>query len=438
MKRKRYADLLKWKKNSKRKPLILQGARQVGKTYLVTQFGKSEYENFVYLNFEQSQDLSTLFEGNINPDIIIENISLYFGIKITSDNTLLFFDEIQTVPNVLTSLKYFCEQAPEYHIIAAGSLLGVSVGKSTSFPVGKVNFMDLLPMSFTEFLEASEETIMADKIQNIQAIKPLPEAIHEKLLKYYKLYLFVGGMPEVVKIYLENKDVAEVRKIQNELLEAYKRDFSKYADKNQAVKTAEVWHSIPHQLAKENKKFKYADIKKNSRASQYQQTIEWLRGAGLINPAFNISTPKLPLGSYVDESKFKIYLLDTGLLGAMLNLSSKMITQPEDIFKAFNGAFVENYVAQELTAMGMSPLYYWTSSRTAEVDFIIEHSNQIYPLEVKSGTNLSMKSLQSYTEKYQPKKTFRASPRNFIQSGSFMNLPLYALPAFYGSTEVAE
>ncbi len=438
MKRQLYKQLIKWKNKPKRKPLILQGARQVGKTYLVSQFGNKEYQQFIYLNFEQTPELSSLFLDDLIPENIIENISLYLGKRIDHVNTLLFFDEIQVAPYVLTSLKYFYEQAPEYHIIAAGSLLGVRVGKTISFPVGKVNFLQMYPMNFREYLAALGEEPLAQKIATLDTIQAFPEVIHNKLLKHYKLYLYIGGMPEVVKSYIETRDISEVRLIQQELLEAYKRYFSKYTDKHQAVKTAELWQSIPYQLAKENKKFKYSDVRKKARASTFEQTIEWLKGAGLINIAYNISTPKLPLSGYADYSKFKIYLLDTGLLGAMLNLSSKMIIEPEAIFKEYNGAFIENYVAQELIAQEISTLFYWTSKSDAEVDFIIEKNNQILPLEVKSGTNLNLKSLQSYAAKYKPAYVFRTSPRNFVKSNNFINIPLYAISAIMSESKYAK
>jgi predicted AAA+ superfamily ATPase len=429
VKRQLYKQLIKWKNNPNRKPLILQGARQVGKTYLVSEFGKKEYQQFIYLNFEQTLELSSLFLDDLIPENIIENISLYLGKKIDHANTLLFFDEIQAAPKALTSLKYFYEQAPEYNIIAAGSLLGVSVGKTISFPVGKVNFLQMYPMNFSEYLTALGEETLAQKIATLHSIQAFPELLHNKLIRHYKLYLYIGGMPEVVKSYIETKDISETRRIQKELLEAYKRDFSKYTEKNQAIKTAEVWQSIPYQLAKENKKFKYSDVRKKARASTFEQTIEWLKGAGLINTEYNISILKLPLSGYADYSKFKIYLLDTGLLGAMLNLSSKMIIEPEAIFKEYNGAFIENYVAQELTAQEIFPLFYWTSKSDAEIDFIIEKDNKILPLEVKSGTNLNLKSLQSYIAKYKPAYVFRTSPRNFVQSNNFINIPLYAISA---------
>ncbi len=426
MKRLIYKELLNWKNDENKKPLVLQGARQVGKTYLVSSFGKNEYRHFIYLNFEQNKDLISLFEGNLKPETIIENISFFLGKSIKAENTLLFFDEIQVAPQVLTSLKYFYENAPEYDIIAAGSLLGVSVAKESSFPVGKVNFLYMYPMNFKEFLLANGEDLLVQKISSIRTVEKFPELIHQKLSAYYKEYLYVGGMPEVVKTYIEKKDAAKVRKVQKELLEAYHRDFSKYTDKNQAVKTAELWNSIPAQLAKENKKFKYSDVRKKARAVHFAQTIEWLKGAGLINVAYNISLPQLPLSGYTDYSKFKIYLLDTGLLGAMLNLSSRMIIEPETIFKQFNGAFIENFVAQELACEHID-LYYWTSKSDAEIDFIIEKNNHLLPLEVKSGTSLNLKSLQSYSKKYKPSYLLRTSPRNFIQSGNFINIPLYMI-----------
>jgi len=293
MKRNLYTQLLAWKNDHKRKPLLIQGARQVGKTYLVNEFGKNEYAHYIYLNFEQDPNLKTLFTGNLNPKNIINNISLYIGKKIVAIDTLIFFDEIQAVPEALTSLKYFQEQSPEFHIISAGSLLGVSVGKQLSFPVGKVNFMTLYPMTFTEYLMAFGEELMAEKLGNIEDVESLPEILHEKLLKHLKTYLYVGGMPEVLQSYLSENDIVLVRNIQNDILEAYQRDFSKYTDKSQAIKTSELWNSIPYQLAKENKKFKYSDVRKKARALMFEQTIEWLKKAGLVNIAYNIRLSKL-------------------------------------------------------------------------------------------------------------------------------------------------
>ncbi len=426
MKRILYNNLLKWKSDNNRKPLLLQGARQVGKTYLVNEFGKNEYSVYIYLNFEQEPKLKSLFNESLSPEKIVENISLNIGKKIISDNTLIFFDEIQIAPKVLTSLKYFYEQAPEYHIIAAGSLLGVSIGKKSSFPVGKVNFLSMYPMCFTEYLWAINETLLAEKLQSMKKIEALPDLLHEKLLKYLKMHLFLGGMPEVLQNYIDNKDIKSVREIQNEILEAYQRDFSKYSDESQAIKTSQIWYSIPYQLAKENKKFKYGDVKKNSRASSYEETIEWLKNAGLINVVLNIKVPKLPVAGYADTSKFKIYLLDTGLLGAMLNLSSEIIVKPDELFSEYNDAFIENFVASELINSGIKNLYYWTSKSDAEVDFIFQKENEIFPLEVKSGLSKNKKSIRSYESKYRPKLVFRSSPRNFTQDNNFINIPLYS------------
>jgi len=426
MKRSAYKDLLEWMCNRERKPLILQGARQVGKTYLVNEFGRQEYERVIYLNFEQDQILSSLFDGSLQPEIIINNISLYLGEKITHRNTLIFFDEIQVAPRVLTSLKYFHEQAPDFHIIAAGSLLGVSVGKKSSFPVGKVNFLTLFPMSFSEYLREIGEEFFVEQLLLIDELSPFPEAVHRKMISHLKMYLFLGGMPEVVGDYIRNKDITRVRQIQNDILDAYERDFSKYSDKNQAIKTSEFWNSIPRQLARENKKFKYKDIKKNARSNMYEQTIEWLRKAGLINLAYNVESPKIPLSAYADYSKFKVFMNDVGLLAAKLNISSDQVVLPDALFKEFNGAFIENFIAQELASFENRRLFYWTSRSDAEVDFLLESNNGIFPLEVKSGTSRNTKSLQSYSSKYNPDKIIRISPRNLIQSDKFVNIPLYA------------
>ncbi len=430
MKRLLYKSLLEWKNSRRRKPLLLQGARQVGKTYLVNEFGKAEYHKFYYLNFEQNPKFASFFEGESNPETIIFNIGLYFGEKIVSENTLIFFDEIQVVPDVLKSLKYFCEQANEFHIIAAGSLLGVSVGKDTSFPVGKVNFLTMYPMSFVEYLQAFGEEHILTETEQFTKLQHLPEIVHEKLLKHLKMYLFLGGMPEVLADFRAHSDIATAREIQNEILEAYRRDFSKYADSSQAVKTSELWNSLPAQLSKENKKFKFADVSKNARASTYEDTIEWLFRAGLIHIVKNISTPKIPLSGYADNSKFKIYMLDTGLLGAMLNVAPALIIEPTEIYSEYNGAFIENYVANQLINSGNTELFYWTSNSDAEVDFIIERNSKILPVEVKSGYQKNKKSLISYAQKYEPEQIFRISPRNFIVQDNFTNIPLYGVNYF--------
>jgi predicted AAA+ superfamily ATPase len=424
MKRTLYKNLLEWKSSTRRKPLLLQGARQVGKTWLINEFGKKEYNEYIYLNFEQIPNLKTLFTNELSPQKIIENIGLLLGKKINYEHTLICFDEIQNCQAALTSLKYFHEKAPEYHIIAAGSLLGVSLGKTSSFPVGKVNFLTLYPLSFEEYLEAIDENLLAEKLL---VLETLPEILHEKLIESLKMYFFLGGMPEVVGDYIQNQDIRAARQIQNDILKSYQNDFSKYSDPSQALKVAEVWQSIPFQLAKENKKFTYSDVKNNARATNYQQSIEWLKNAGLIHVVHQIRTAKLPISGYADYSKFKIYLLDTGLLGAMLHLSSEIILKPNELFLEYNGAFVENYTCLELLKTVEKELFYWSSEREAEVDFVFQWESDIFPLEVKSGTNRNTKSLRSYADKFQPKLLIRASPRNFIQSTEFINVPLYGL-----------
>jgi predicted AAA+ superfamily ATPase len=421
-----YNDLILWKNSEKRKPLLLQGARQVGKTWIVNQFGKSEYAQYIRLNFEEDPELKKLFHGLLDPNYLIEKISLYIGKKITSNDTLIFFDEIQTCPEAISSLKYFYEKSPEYHIVAAGSLLGVSLGKTSSFPVGKVNFLSVYPMSFSEYLQAVGEELIAEHLLKNGGSEAFPDLLHDKIEQHFKMYLYLGGMPEVVQNYIDQKDIVSVRKIQNDILQSYLMDFSKYTSPKEAVKLTELWNSIPFQLAKENKKFKFSDIKSKSRAVHFEETVAWLKAAGLIYVVFQLRDAKLPLGGYADYSKFKIYMLDSGLLGAMLGLTSNIIIQPDALFKEYNGAFIENYVCCELTRNLGKDIFYWTSDREAEVDFVFQHEDDIIPIEVKSGTNRNTKGLRIFESKYQVKHLIRISPRNMIQSDNFINIPLYS------------
>jgi predicted AAA+ superfamily ATPase len=431
MKRELYKGLLKWKNGKNRKPLVLQGARQVGKTYLVKQFAQQEYDQFIHLNFEKNPELKEVFNKNLVPQTIINELGFLFGKKIKQESTLIFFDEIQASEQALKSLKYFHEDAPEYHIIAAGSLLGVAVNKERSFPVGKVTFLEMYPLSFSEYLIAFGDEMLQERIANMKKADELPEIIHNKLLNHFKLYLFLGGMPEVLQNYLNNNNIASARRIQNDIIKAFENDFSKYTTRPQTIKNMEVWNSIPTQLAKENKKFKYSAVKNKARASNYELAIDWLKRTGLVNISYNIATAKLPLAGYTKESKFKLFLLDTGLLGAMLKLGSDIIIKPQQLFKEYNGAFIENFVAMELSKVNDRKLFYWTSRGEAEVDFIIQQNNEIYPLEVKSGTSKNLKSLRSYEQKYQPKYIIRTSPRNYFQQDEFINIPLYAVSSVY-------
>lgn len=423
-----YKHLLAWKSQENRKPLLLQGVRQVGKTYLLKEFAEREYKDCAYFNFEQNPELGTLFESSLNPGILIESLSAFLGRKIEPGSTLIFFDEIQAFPRALTSLKYFCEQAPDYHVVSAGSLLGVSVGKTTGFPVGKVNFMTLYPMTFFEYLTAMGESMLLNHLQEKKLFQPLKDIFHEKLTRLFKYYLYIGGMPEAVQDYIINKDIKKVRRIQNEILKAYERDFSKHSSASEAINISDVWRSIPAQLSRENKKFKYSDVKKGGRASRLETAIEWLRKAGLIHVIYNIKTAKLPLTGYIDRSKFKTYLLDPGLLGALLDIPSQVIILGDKLFSEYNGAFTENYVAAELTgSMDKDNIFYWTSKSEAEVDFVLPIAGNIFPLEVKGGLSRRKKSLRIYAGKYHPLRVFRASPRNFAEDGDLINIPLYAV-----------
>jgi uncharacterized protein len=424
MKRKIFERLKNWKNEPKRKPLILMGARQVGKTFILKKFGSSEYENTVYLNFEDTPRLCKLFDGSLDPDTILKALRIEMDTDIIPEKTLLIFDEVQECPNALNSLKYFCENAPEQHICAAGSLLGVKLVHTKGFPVGKVNFMQLYPLSFLEYLEALEEIKLKYFLENLTDLQPILENLHDKLLQYFREYLFIGGMPEAVAEYIDSKDFYKVREIQNAILNAYSLDFAKHAPKGHIMKINQVWRSIPSQLAKENKKFIYSVVRERSRAKEFEIALQWLVEAGLIYKVYNISTPKIPLEGYSDFNTFKIYLVDVGLLGAMSDLSAKSILDQNQLFQEFRGALVENYIAQELVHSHYG-LFYWSSEGKAELDFVLQHDDLIYPLEVKSGNSGKKKSLRVYADKYQPNLLIRTSPMNLKKDGEILNCPLY-------------
>ncbi len=436
MERSLYQNLLQWKQQPERKPLLLQGTRQVGKTFLLKAFGNNEYKDCAYFNFEETPKLSSLFESTLNTDVLIESLSAFWGRKIKPGATLIFMDEIQAFPRALTSLKYFHEQAPQYHVAAAGSLLGVSVGKTSSFPVGKVSFMTLYPMSFFEYLTALNEHLLVKLILKAEKWQPLPDLIHEKLLRLFKFYLYLGGMPEVIKQYITNHDIEEVRTIQKEILKAYERDFSKYTTASEAIRISEIWRSIPSQLARENKKFKYSDVTKGGRTSRFESAIEWLRNTGLIYTANYIKTAKLPLDGYADMGKFKVYLFDTGLLAAKLDLPSQVIIENSKLFSEYNGAFIENHVATELVRSGFENLFYWSSNSQAEVDFVLAKNKDIFPIEVKSGYSRKTKSLKIFADKFNPSFRYRFSPRNITLDNNFINIPLYAVPLLYKEQDI--
>ena len=429
MKRDIYKQLAAWKQSSSRKPLVLKGARQVGKTYILKKFGECEYDSVSYFNFEEDPDLNEIFSGRLSPEKIIDMLSIYHESRILPDQTLIIFDEVQNSPLTLTSLKYFCENAPEYHIAAAGSLLGIKIGQSAPFPVGKVNFLDMYPMSFNEFLDAVGKTQLRRFIEDKTDFQPIPVSFHTELIDILKIYYFVGGMPGVVDQYVKDKDFNKIRNIQKEILAAYSMDFSKYTTPSEAIKIAGIWESIPGQLARENKKFIFTRINKNVRAREYGEAVQWLVDAGLIQKVNNIKTAKLPLSGY-QGNKFKLYFLDIGLLGAMIRVPQRAIIEGDRLFSEYNGAFVENYVAQELTAHGLKELYYWSSNNTAEVDFVAAIEGQILPFEVKAGVSRQKKSLRVYGEKFMPLVLSRSTLMNFKEDGQIRNYPLYAASLF--------
>ncbi len=431
MKRDIYQQLLAWKHSELRKPLILRGARQVGKTYILKEFAKNEYENHIYLNFEDDPTLDAFFEHKFDKEKLIDTLAIYGGVKALPRSTLIIFDELQASNNALNSLKYFNEYANEYHVVSAGSLLGIKPAGKGSFPVGKASFLDLYPMSFLEFLDALNKTALRQLIERVgSSFSPFPEPFHLELKELLKYYYFIGGMPEVVFTYCKNKSLDDTRKIQKDILDAYLLDFAKHADKYEIMKISTIWQSIPVHLSKENKKFVFSAIRKSARARDYENALQWLLDAGLIYKSYNISIPQLPLISYAKTNIFKIFLLDVGLLGAMSNLSPSSIIDGNAIFTHFHGALVENYVAQQMQPKFSKSLFYWTSSGKAEVDFVVSANERIYPLETKAGVNLKSKSMKVFNEKYRPEVLSRANLLNLRKDGSVCNYPLYAISCF--------
>ncbi len=418
-------DLKKWKEKADRKPLILRGARQVGKTWLLKDFGEKCFKDICYVNFEQKDILGKVFEGTLSPKRIIEQLSIYHGKKIEPQDTLIIFDEVQELPRALTSLKYFAEEAPEYAICCAGSLLGVALHEGTSFPVGKVDFLDLYPLSFREFLLANHEDMLVDFI--LKGNRDL-QAFEEKLMDYLKKYFIIGGMPAAILKWIETQDFFEVDDVQKQLLIAYQNDFSKHAPQQMVEKIRYIWDSIPSQLAKENKKFVYGLVRTGARAREYEDALMWLSDAGEIIRTYNVSKPDVPLKAYADLKAFKVFLLDVGLLRCLGGVSPKVILEGSRIFEEFKGALTEQYVCQELQLFRrLQGNYYWTSSSVAEIDFLVSDGMGIYPLECKAGYTMNAKSLKSYKEKYSPSWSFRTSllPYEKNSEAHTTNLPLY-------------
>jgi len=384
------------------------------------------------LNFEDDSTLDAVFAPRFDKENLVRYLSVYGGVKVLPGSTLIIFDEVQVSRNALNAIKYFRENANEYHIAAAGSLLGIKLRgeKEKSFPVGQVNLLDIYPLTFLEFLNAVEKPMLRELVEDCKGFIPFPEPFHIELTELLKQYYFIGGMPEVVSVYRETGSFDDMREVQEEIIETYLLDFSKHAEKSEVIKISLTFESIPAQLSKENKKFIFAAIQKSARAREYENALQWLADAGLIYKAYNISTPKLPLSHYANSNIFKVYLLDVGLLGAMSNLSPDLIIKGNEIFKEFHGALVENYVAQQFVAKYKKKLFYWTSPGKAEVDFVFPLRGGIYPFEVKAGVNLKSKSLKVYNEKYNPGILSRASLLNLREDKKTCNYPLYAISLF--------
>ena len=427
MERKIVKKLITWKNSPRRKPLIISGARQVGKTYIALMFGKEHYKNTVYLNMEDSSEVQAVFERDLKPDRIIRELSALSGQSIFPGDTLIIFDEIQSCERALTSLKYFCENAPEYNIIAAGSLLGVATNREKySFPVGKVDMLTLYPLDFEEFLMASGNGAILQLIkESFESFTPL--SLHDTALDLYKTYLVVGGMPQAVLEYINTKDFNFVLAAQKTINDAYIADMAKYATAQETTKIMAAWASIPAQLSKENRKFQYKVIKSGARAYEYETPLDWLKFAGIINKCVRIKEGKLPLTAYADNDSFKLYMMDTGLLCSKFGIAANVVLSGTPTFDGFKGALAENYICQCLTANGFTP-FYWSSPGKAELDFVFQDSQgNIIPLEGKSADNVKSKSLRQFVSIYKPAYSVRVSAKNFGYENDIKSIPLYAL-----------
>ena len=415
--------LIEWKNSKDRKPLILKGARQVGKTYILKEFGKNNYENIAYFNFDHDDNLAELFKNTKDPKRIIEQLSLVDGKKILPQKTLIIFDEIQECPNALNSLKYFCEEASEYHVACAGSLLGIRLSK-TSFPVGKVEFLNLYPMTFSEFLLADNSENLVEVMRQTEEVKPILEIFATQLTEKLKIFYIIGGMPEAVYSWVTDKDIEKVNKIQKNILDSYENDFSKHTDISEANKISLIWNGIPSQLAKENKKFIYQVLKEGARAREYEGALNWLNSADLIQKCYLVTKCAFPLKAYQNLQAFKIYMNDVGLLRRMSDLDSKIVLEGNKLLEEFKGSFTENYVANVLTYMQNESPHYYTFDRN-EIDFIVQKHNEIIPIEVKSNKSTNHNSLTKYNEINDNKISYRFSLNNLSKNGKVINIPLY-------------
>lgn len=424
MKRFILEELIKWKESKYRKPLILKGARQIGKTYILKQFGEENYEGVAYFNFDHDEDLYNLFENTKDPKRILEQLAFIYGKAIIPEKTLIIFDEIQECPNALNSLKYFQEEANEYHIVCAGSLLGIKLSH-TSFPVGKVEYLEMYPMTFTEFLLADGAENLVKYMESINKIEKIPDIIFTQLNEKIKSYFIIGGMPEVVRAWVENKDIEEVNRLQKQILKGYEDDFGKHIENtNMQAKISIIWESIVSQLAKENKKFLYQVAKDGARAREYEDAVNWLNNANIVDKIFNVTKPDFPLNAYTDLSSFKLYMLDVGLLRRKANLDSRIVIERNKLFEEFKGALTENFILNMLLFKYEDRPNYYVFDRH-EMDFIIQERNEIIPIEVKSSENRNNASLTRFNENNDNKISVRFSTRNLDMSGKILNVPIF-------------
>ena len=418
--------LLQWKNKDNRKPLIIMGARQVGKTWLMKEFGRTNYDKVAYISFYNNKRMDEVFQNDFDVKRIIMNLNIEAGVTITPGDTLIILDEIQDSPKVLESLKYFCEEAPQYHVVAAGSLLGVTIHEGVSYPVGKVDLLDLYPLNFREFLYAMEEQGLADALETKDYT--LIDNFSDKYLFWLKNYYYTGGMPAVVDAFRMHRDYAEVRQIQNDIVRQYEGDFGKHIDTHTLPRIRLVWDSVPMQLAKENKKFFFGQIKKGARRSEYELAIQWLVDCGLVYKVNRVNEPNMPLKAYKSMNAYKLFLLDVGLLGALSELEAESILDGNDIFVEFKGALTEQYVLQQLISdTRYTPYYFGTEKATFEQDFLVQRGKDIVPIEVKAGDNIRSQSLKAYCDKYHPNKAVRFSTLKYIDQGWMENIPLYAV-----------
>lgn len=421
-------DLVKWKNKCKRKPLLIHGAKRVGKTWIMKEFGKKYFDHYVYINFDNNERMKNTFEVDFDIKRIITALKIESGKNFQAENTLLIFDEIQEVPRAMTALKYFYENASEYYIVAAGSLLGMALHEGTSFPVGKVDFLNLYPLNYKEFLNALGYSQLVEVLENndYEMMNTFSSTFSDILRKYY----YIGGMPEAVQTFIDTDDMSEVRNIQNDLLLYYENDFSKHAPSSQIPRIQMVWNSIPAQLSKENRKFIYGLVREGARAKDYEIAIQWLSDYGLIHKSFRVTKPGMPLISYMDQSSFKMFMLDVGLLGAKCGLPMKTLLEGNKIFEEFKGSLTEQFVAQELVSRNDNLYYYSTDNSSGEIDFVLQKSDYIIPLEVKASENLGAKSLKAFCNKFIPKIAIRSSMSKYRQEEWMTNIPLYALLAY--------